>query len=282
MKNSDSEKNDLYNELLITLSINCEECCGICCTALYYTKMDGFPEDKAAGKPCGNLRDDFKCSIHNNLVDYKLKGCMAYDCFGAGQKVTQEIYRGHDWKKNPEVADQMFQVFLIVYQLHQMLWYLIQAKTILIDNTIKIDVNNLIEQNDKMTLMGPEEIIKLDLEQYKDRVNHILKETCKAVHSEIADNNHSMDCMGKSFKKQNLDGKDFSMKLLIAANFEGCSLNRTNFLGADMRDVNLKNTDLRKSLFLTQMQMNTAIGNDNTKLPEYLTMPETWLQNKEF
>nr|WP_315020100.1 pentapeptide repeat-containing protein [uncultured Aminipila sp.] len=272
------DENKRYNELLKTLSINCEECCGICCTALYYTKMDGFPEDKAAGKPCGNLRDDFKCSIHNNLVEYKLKGCMAYDCFGAGQKVTQEIYGGLDWKKNPEVADQMFQVFLIVYQLHQMLWYLIQARRIIADNSMKNDINNLIEENGKMTQMRPEGIIKLDWEQYRDRVNRVLKETCKAVHSEITDNNHSIDCMGQSFKKQNLDGKDFSMKLLIAANFEGCSLNRTNFLGADMRDTNFRDTDLSKSLFLTQMQINTAMGNCHTKLPEYLTMPETWLQ----
>ncbi len=170
----------------------------------------------------------------------------------------------------------MFQVYLIVYQLHQMLWYLILAGRIIEDNSMKIDINNLIEENGKITQMGPEEIIKLDLEQYRDRVNHILKETCKAVHSEIADNNHSIDCMGKSFKKQNLDGKDFSMTLLIAADFEGCSLNKTNFLGADMRDTNFRNTDLSKSLFLTQMQINTAMGNDNTKLPEYLTMPDTW------
>ncbi|MHC1722817.1 MAG: pentapeptide repeat-containing protein [Aminipila sp.] len=270
------EKNNRYNKLLKTLSIDCEDCCGICCTALYYTKMDGFPEDKAAGKPCGNLKNDFKCSIHNNLVEYKLKGCMAYDCFGAGQKVTQEIYGGRNWKKNPEDADQMFQVFLIIYQLHQMLWYLIQADRINTDNIMENEINNLIEENDRMAQISPEEIIKLDLGLYKNRVNRVLKETCKVVHSEIMDSNHSMDCMGKNFKKQNLDGKDFSMKLLIAANFEGCSLNKTNFLGADMRDTNFTNTDLSKSLFLTQMQINTAIGNCQTKLPEYLTMPEKW------
>lgn len=274
-----TEDNNRYSKLLKTLTINCEECCGICCTALYFTKMDGFPEDKVAGKPCVNLRDDFKCNIHNKLEEYKLKGCMAYDCFGAGQKVTQEVYGGLDWKKNPKQAKQMFQVFLTVFELHQMLWYLIQAEMNILDSVLQKHIDDLIEENVKMTGLTAEEIIILDLGDYRTQVNQVLKETCNLVHSNTqssSDKKHPVDYMGKSFKKQNLDGKDFSMTLLIAANLEECSLNATNFLGADMRDTNLKNTDLTKSLFLTQMQINTAIGNGNTKLPEYLIRPETW------
>lgn len=274
-----TEDNSSYSKLLETLAINCEECCGICCAALYYTKMDGFPEDKAAGKPCGNLRDDFKCSIHNKLMECKLKGCIAYDCFGAGQKVTQAIYGGLDWKKNLKLAEQMFQVFLTVFELHQMLWYLIQAGMNSSDDVLTNHIDHLIEENVKMTELSAEELFRLDLEPYRSQVNQVLKETCNLVYNNTqssSDKQHSGNYMGKNFKKQNLDGKDFSMTLLIAANLEGCSLNAANFLGADMRDTNLKNTDLTKSLFLTQMQINTAMGNKNTRLPEYLNMPETW------
>lgn len=273
------ERNNKYSELLKTLLIDCEECCGLCCTALYCTKTDGFPEDKVAGKPCKNLRDDFKCEIHNKLADKHLKGCMSYDCFGSGQKVTQDIYAGVDWKKSPKQADEMFQVFLIVYQLHQMLWYLIEAANLISEENLQDKIKTMIDENVKMTQMSPEKIIALDLEEYRGRVNSALKETCKLVHSEIqnsSDQNHIMDCIGKNFKNKNLDGKDFSMTLLIASNFEGCSLRGTNFLGADMRDTNFKNANLSQSLFLTQMQINSAIGNSNTKLPLNLTMPEIW------
>ncbi|MGL6219101.1 MAG: pentapeptide repeat-containing protein, partial [Lacrimispora sphenoides] len=56
----------------------------------------------------------------------------------------------------------------------------------------------------------------------------------------------------------------------------GCSLWKTNFLGADLRDANIKNADLSNSIFLTQMQINSAIGNSNTKIPINLTRPATW------
>ncbi|MGL4798229.1 MAG: pentapeptide repeat-containing protein, partial [Cellulosilyticaceae bacterium] len=63
---------------------------------------------------------------------------------------------------------------------------------------------------------------------------------------------------------------------MIAANLEKCCLKRANFLGADMRDTNMKDTDLSESLFLTQMQINSAKGNAETKLPSYLSRPSTW------
>jgi uncharacterized protein YjbI with pentapeptide repeats len=66
------------------------------------------------------------------------------------------------------------------------------------------------------------------------------------------------------------------MALMIAANLEGCSLRGTNFLGADMRDANIKNTDLSSCVFLTQMQINSAKGNRNTKLPGNLSYPDSW------
>lgn len=82
--------------------------------------------------------------------------------------------------------------------------------------------------------------------------------------------------MGENMQRKNLIGKDFSMSLLIAANLEQANLYSANFLGADMRDVNICNTDLSQSIFLTQLQINTAKGNKNTILPPFLHKPEVW------
>ena len=272
---SNQSKENSYKEALKELAANCGECCGICCVALYFTKMDGFPEDKRPGKPCSNLTDDFKCKIHSDLMKHQLKGCMAYDCFGAGQKVTREIYKGLDWREHSDCAGEMFQVFLIVYQLHQMLWYLIEAHKATSKN-IQNQLTLLIQENKQMTKMKPAEILGVDVEEYRQRVNSGLKEVCHFLNKGLKQDKKTFNYMGKSFKKQNLDGEDFSMALLIAADLEGCSLRKTNFLGADMRDANLNNTDLSDSLFLTQMQINTARGNSNTIIPESLIKPDTW------
>ncbi len=268
-----------YSNILTKLSIDCSKCCGLCCVALYFSKTDGFPTDKVAGKPCVNLMSDFRCTIHSRLVECKMKGCLAYDCFGAGQIVTQSIYKGLDWKSKPEISEQMFKVFLIVWQLHQMLWYLAEALTLIDDEKIISDINLLIIENEKMTKLSPEDISNLDIDKYKVKVNQILKDVTKLIctsSNNVANNRKVFDFIGKNFKKQNLNGKDFSMALLIAANLEGCSLHGTNFLGADLRDVNVKNTDLSKSIFLTQGQINSAKGNKNTILPAYLSLPTSW------
>jgi len=49
-----------------------------------------------------------------------------------------------------------------------------------------------------------------------------------------------------------------------------------NFLGADLRDCNVKDADLTDALFLTQAQINAAIGNAATQLPPRLLRPSHW------
>ncbi len=268
-----------YNKVLKKLSVDCEKCCGLCCVALYFSKSDGFPTDKAAGKPCINLMSDFCCCIHSKLIECKMKGCLAYDCFGAGQMVTQSIYHGSDWKSKSEISGQMFKVFLIVWQLHQMLWYLVEASSLVFDSGIKNDIDALIIENENITKLSPDEILNFDIDKYKSKVNNILRIVSKLIsnpNSTRSSDKKTVDFIGKNLKKQNLDGRDLSMTLLIAANLEGCSLNGTNLLGADLRDANIKNTDLSKSIFLTQGQINSAIGNKNTILPSYLSLPISW------
>jgi len=265
-----------YSDLSKKLLIDCKNCSGLCCVALYFAKCEGFPTDKPAGKPCKNLMSDFRCTIHAKLLQSKMKGCLAYDCFGAGQKVTQNIYKGKNWKTTPEIVNQMFDVFLIVFQLHQMLWYLIEASTIISSKELKLELDALILQNEKMTQLCPDEIQTLDIDIYRLNVNRILKKISTSIATSSTENRKTSNFIGQNFKKANLDGKDFSMAILIAGNLEGCSLRGTNFLGADLRDTNIKNTDLRESVFLTQMQVNTAIGNHNTALPALFIYPTSW------
>lgn len=92
------------------LHADCENCFGLCCVALYFSASEGFPTEKEAGQPCVNLQTDFRCGVHNCLRERGLKGCLAFDCFGAGQKVSQVSFGGIDWRKAPELSKRMFEV----------------------------------------------------------------------------------------------------------------------------------------------------------------------------
>ena len=83
-----------------------------------------FAIDKPAGQPCPNLGDDLRRGIHARLRDEGFPGCSAYDCFGAGQHVSQVTYGGTDWRHDPATARQMFAVLPVVQRLHELRWHL--------------------------------------------------------------------------------------------------------------------------------------------------------------
>lgn len=265
---------NLYTNLLNELSIDCKNCCGLCCVGLYFSKLDGFPCNKKAGIPCSKLNNDFFCSIHSKLAIKKCTGCISYDCLGAGQKTIQNIYHGANWKDSPQIAEQMFLVFAIIYQLSQILWYLVEASSIIFAVNLREEIHKLILENQQLTQLSPENILTLNINDYRSRVNYVLKKTSQLVSNAIEGKSTfkaSKDYALKNFKKQNLDGMDFSMSLMIAANLEGCNLYGTNFLGADLRDANMKNTDLSNCIFLTRGQINAAKINSTTILPDMHT-----------
>lgn len=271
------------HEMRKTLSIDCAGCKGLCCRELYFSKSDGFPADKPAGKPCAYLMPDFRCGIHNELEERGMKGCMAYDCFGAGQAAAQS---GGD--------------FHHMFRLRQMLWYLLDAADHSSDEVMLQRIHGLIRKQglqDPQTLQGrnvadnpealrgrnskPDQRVGADgqdqiedIEEYQDRVNEILKQVID--HNCEKGRLQSQDMSGMDFRGKDLSHLDFTFTFLIAANLSGCKFHGTSLLGADLRDARLYGADLSGSLFLTQGQINGAGGDGKTQLPPYLTHPESW------
>jgi hypothetical protein len=108
-------------ELPNQLKADCKTCCGLCCVALPFDASQGFGFDKSAHTPCALLRADDRCSIHDSLVVSGFPGCAAYDCYGAGQWVTQHYFQGVSWRDSPQSASQMFDVFRRVRALHELM-----------------------------------------------------------------------------------------------------------------------------------------------------------------
>ena len=88
------------------LSADCAACTGLCCVALAFARSSDFAFDKAAGEECVNLDEGFRCRIHPRLRDRGFKGCTVFDCFGAGQHVTQHTFEGASWR-DPDQASTL-------------------------------------------------------------------------------------------------------------------------------------------------------------------------------
>lgn len=260
------------------LKIDCSLCSGLCCTALFFSKIDGFPENKVAGKPCSKLKSDYCCKIHNELEMKNMKGCIGYDCFGAGQYVTQCIYKGVTWQASQEQCEEIFNVFVFVFQLYQIRYFLEEAMLVIPAKELWKDIQSLIKENEALCNSNPKDILNIDIDSYRNKVNIILKEVCDSIIKCFKNNENKRltEFLGRSFKKRDMSGVDLSMKLLIATNFDSCIFDGTVFLGADTRDSDFSNADLREAVFLTQGQVNSAKGNRYTKLPSHLDYPVTW------
>lgn len=269
------------------LQADCEKCFGLCCVALYFSAAEGFPVNKDAGKPCINLKDDFRCNVHNNLVKKGLKGCIAYDCLGAGQKVAQVTYCGNDWISNKDTAKEIFEVFVVMKQLHEMLWYLTEAYEIQPKQDIKDKTSLKIKEIEKLTHLNAALLIKLDLAVIRAGVNALLLQTSELVRKKALNNRTislkfkktfggGYDLIGKDLRKQKLKGANLSGAFMIAANLNEVDLSYTDLLGADLRDTNLSGANLSKSIYLTQAQINAANGDNDTKLPKSIVRPMHW------
>ncbi|MFD1046590.1 helix-turn-helix transcriptional regulator [Kibdelosporangium lantanae] len=106
------------------LHADCSRCFALCCVALAFRASSDFAVDKEIGDPCRNLKDDYRCGIHARLRTSGFTGCTVYDCFGAGQRVSQETFGGTSWRDDSRA---MFDVFPVMRQLHELLWYLTSA-----------------------------------------------------------------------------------------------------------------------------------------------------------
>lgn len=259
----------------------------MCCIALYFSASEGFPVDKDAGKPCINLQPDFRCSVYKSLSDRGLKGCTAFDCFGAGQKVAQFTYAGIDWRQAPENAKQMYEIFQIMRQIHEMLWYLTEALTLQPACHIQNQLKSLLNETERLTFLSPDSLIKLDLAAHRADVNTLLLQTSELVRSKFhtgqkISSRHQktlgrgLDLIGADLRKTNLRGANLRGAYLMAADLRGVDLSGADLIGADLRDADLRGANLTDSIFLTQAQINRTKGDSGTKMPVWLNPPAYW------
>jgi hypothetical protein len=110
---------------------DCQRCAALCCL-LAFDRSALFAFDKPAGVPCPHL-DRHRCGIHRDREHAGFGGCARYDCHGAGQRVTQELFQGRSWRDHPDLTGPMLEAFLAMREAHEWLWLLEAAAALPLD-----------------------------------------------------------------------------------------------------------------------------------------------------
>ncbi|MGI5460468.1 pentapeptide repeat-containing protein [Streptomyces sp. CA-249302] len=259
---------------------DCERCFGLCCVALPFAASADFALDKQAGTPCPNLRGDHRCGIHAELRQKGFNGCTVYDCFGAGQKVSQVTFGGADWRTaSREDARRMFDVFPVVRQLHELLWYLAEALDLAAARPLHAELRRALARTEGLSRQTPDELAELDVPAHRQEVNALLLKTSELARAGVRGrkkDRRGADLMGARLKGADLRGASLRGAYLIAADLTGADLRGADLIGADLRDADLTDADLTGAFFLTQPQLNAARGSAGTRLPDSVTRPVHW------
>jgi hypothetical protein len=115
------------------LKADCSACVALCCVIPPFDAAQGFGFDKPAESPCHHLCADHRCGIHDALIPSGFEGCVAFDCLGAGQRLTAfavERFGSADWRARPEVAHWLFAAYPRMRQAQEWLAQLSLAATV--------------------------------------------------------------------------------------------------------------------------------------------------------
>jgi hypothetical protein len=261
------------------LRADCERCLGLCCVAPAFSRSADFAIDKAAGEPCPNLEAGFRCGIHASLREAGFPGCAAYDCFGAGQRVSGERFPGADWRADPVVAEAMFATFSVVRQLHELLWYLSEAIELPGTSPLRAALEAARDETDERAGRGADGASGPDVAEHRGRVVVLLRQAsalARAPSPGPSVDRRGADLIGADLRGDDLRGADLRGAYLVGADLRDVDLALADLTGADTRGADLAGADLGGALFVVQSQLDAAHGDRRTRVPARLDRPRHW------
>lgn len=251
--------------------------------ALPFSRSADFAFDKPGGSPCHNLDDDFGCRVHDRLRPLGMAGCTTYDCFGAGQTVTQRFYADHGWRDAGQSAQEVFEVFTSVRRLHEMLFLLHDAlRHLPAEHELSARIRSIAQETEALTGPTAYDVLGVDVDQHRLAVGPLLREASLVIRagmvkgSDAARIEGRSDLVEASLAGLDLRAADLRGTLLLGADLRNADLRGADLLGADLRACRVEGADLTGALFLTQMQVNAAHGDRATHLGAGLVRPAHW------
>ena len=154
---------------------DCARCQGLCCVSLPFDRSEWFSFDKAADEPCPYLQPADRCALHARLVEAGHTGCVSYDCYGAGQRVVQELYPGRSWRSDSRVARAMFAAFRRLRDVHELRLLLHEAKRVPMSADQVAERERLLGVLEPQAGISAETLADLDLDALHRTVHILLR-----------------------------------------------------------------------------------------------------------
>jgi len=234
------------------LVTDCSRCQGLCCVATGFSRSADFPIDKPPGVPCSNLDPDFRCRVHDALPALGFRGCVRFDCLGAGVRVSRAAGE-RTWREHPAFSATLFAAFARMRALHELLFYLHEARTRLADDPLHASIDAALAGVEAVCSGALEDLATLDVDAVRSRAAPLLRTASERLRSASPGPRLDLagkDLIGKDLTRKDLRGASLRGALLIGARLDGLDLSLADFTGADVRDASARGARLDGALFL--------------------------------
>ena len=249
----------------LQLRADCSACVGLCCVASTFSRSSEFAFDREFGTPCRHLAADYQCNIHDRLRTSGMSGCATFDCFGAGQRVTQ-LHGGLSWRDGPAVAADMFADFRAAQVVQELLWYVTEGLDRVAAGPVHERLREVADELDGL-MSDVQNLRAVDVGALPASVVPVLDEVVALVGGGGPQLRRA-DLAGR--RLTDLRGAGLRGAILLGADLRGADLREADLLGADLRGADLCGADLSTALFVTSRQVSSAAVDEATRLPARL------------
>lgn len=158
----------------IELTPDCSACAALCCVVFAFDKSESFAIDKAAGEVCPNLDDNMECKVFQDREELGFKGCITYNCHGAGQRVTQEVFKGMSWRQDPSLKHRMGEALSVLRRIHEQLTLLSMASRMNLDKGERETLEGLEKSLTPVSRWSEEELSNYPIDRVTKNVSKFL------------------------------------------------------------------------------------------------------------
>ena len=157
------------------LAPDCSSCAALCCIVFAFDKSESFGLDKQAGEPCPHLGTNNECLIFEQRVARGFAGCVTYNCYGAGQRVTQDVFEGQSWRDDPQLTHRMGAALSVMRRIHEQLLLLHSAVELALTTSEQETLKALEKPLLSKTNWTEEELQSFEIDKAEERVASFLK-----------------------------------------------------------------------------------------------------------
>lgn len=172
-----------------TLRADCARCQALCCVGLPFDRGESFGFDKPADVACHYLDASCRCGIHGELAARGQAGCAGYDCYGAGQRITQELFAGVSWQRDPEARAPLLEAFRRLTRVHELRLLLHEAERLMLSRPRAREREQLLTRLEPAHGLSRERLAALELAELEAAVQGWLRGLSRELSPERARRN---------------------------------------------------------------------------------------------